>query len=97
MGKQASNLLMTVCLSAVQLLVVAYCAWRFRHSTLFVVILTAGVVVTWFIPRRFATLVLGCSLLAVRVAAFLMERDNEVGWTAALLVLTTGAVVAWRE
>lgn len=86
-----------MCLSAAQLLVVAYCAWKFRHSTLFVVILTAGVVVTWFIPRRFATLVLGCSLLAVRVAAFLMETNSEIGWTAALLVVVTGAVVAWRE
>jgi hypothetical protein len=88
---------MTLCLGAAQLAVVAFCAWKFRQHTFFVVLLTAGVVATWFIPRRFATLVLGCALLAVRVAADILDRDSEVGYTSALLVLVTGALIAFRE
>jgi hypothetical protein len=76
---------------------VAFFAWKFHMHALVVVILTAGVVATWFIPRRFTTLCLGAALFAGAIATDLLDVRSEIGYTASGLTLVTGAVLTWRE
>jgi hypothetical protein len=89
--------LVLVCLAAAQLVTVGFFAWRIGLHALVIVILTAGVAVTWFVPRRVVTLVLGATLLAGAVATTILKEYSEIGYTAAVLTLVTGAFIAWRE
>jgi hypothetical protein len=97
MAKQASNLLTLVCLAAAQLVTVAFFAWKYRLHYGVIVVLTAGVVVTWFVPRRVAMLVIGGALVVAAAMTDVLDVRSEIGYTAATLVLVTGAVIAWRE
>jgi len=96
-AKNAANFLYLVLGGAAQLGAVAFFAWRFHIHTAIVVILTAGVVVTWFIPPRLVLLCIGITLLAGAVANDVLNVTSQIGYTAAGLTVVTGAIVALRQ